>query len=182
MVETPALIQPLGPAKRPSARAESPHDPASRAARQRRPDDAASRPRHVTAAGEYAIPRQETAAGPCPIGQAELEEFHALSQRRKEIDARRGELRRSFLDRLEQGAAVEPGRLQAIRRASDQCRPTFANLQELLGEEFILDLRRRLPTRKFVSLWVSASEEDVLEPGAEAIGESDETSVPDGSW
>ncbi len=146
-----ALTKANRPAKWPSVGAENVDNSATRSAQQWQPDGTASLSLHEAAAETY------------EISQEELKVLDELNQRLEQIDRERAELRRSILDRLEKGGEIEPGRLKATRRETDQCRPTLTNLQELFGEEFIRDLRRRLPPIKFVTLriWEPRTEDSV---------------------
>jgi hypothetical protein len=88
------------------------------------------------------------------ISQAELEEFKALKARSKSmaesVQAKRDSLRR----RLEAGAPVEPGRLQATVRSSDHHRLTSTELERLLGRSRVDELKKQVIPTLVRQLWV----------------------------
>ena len=86
------------------------------------------------------------------ICQAELEELAALDSQRNEIDAKRKARRNSILDRLENGCVVQPGRYDVKRTESRSCHLTLGNLEDVLGEDFVKQLREDLPVRTYFSL------------------------------
>ena len=171
MLEARALIEEIARDKRPSAGAAMSHDHPDRSGRPRQGDDSTPLSGLETESSEY------------EISQAELETYHALQRLRDEMDSQRNELRRDILDRLKDGGKVEPGPFTARRRESNQCRPTLGNLEKLLGEDFINDLRLRLPPIKFIQLHVSAPKaKDCSELSAEATGQPDEDEDDPGVW
>jgi hypothetical protein len=86
------------------------------------------------------------------VYQSELEELATLKRRRKAIDAELKARQKGILDRLERGAVVQAGRYQATRSVSHPRQLTFKVLVDLLGEEFVSDLREDLPVRTSIRL------------------------------
>ena len=74
------------------------------------------------------------------VGQRALREYHALC----EAEHRRKELRRSIVELLEAGAAVESGPFGAYSRQYEQRRFSAEQLVRLLGQAEVERLRRLL--------------------------------------
>src|SRR5262245_56586326 len=78
------------------------------------------------------------------ITQAEL----ARLVRLRECDRERNELRASILDRLDAGAEVEPGELDAKVSYYEPPSVAWKQLMEVLGEGAVRDIKRALGHRQ----------------------------------
>ena len=112
--------------------------------------DQAALPRHWSE--DSRLDLGEAAAPPGVIGQRELTTLDALIRIRREIDMKLKGLRQSILGRLEYGVEVEPGRWNATRQVSNECRLNFGALESLCGEDFVRDLWQRLEVKTKVRL------------------------------
>ena len=78
------------------------------------------------------------------ISQAELREYEALVV----LGRRRDAVRRSLVERLEQGAKVQKGALAARVEIIDwQAPPTWLRLIEALGAKAVRKIRERMTSR-----------------------------------
>ncbi len=78
------------------------------------------------------------------ISQDELREFRKLDAESRAIDSRRESLRKSLLDRLEQGAYVEDGPLTARLQVRLSRRFSEKALRERFGEDWVRQVKPRL--------------------------------------
>ena len=88
--------------------------------------DQAALPRHWSE--DSRLDLGEAAVPPGVIGQRELTTLDTLIRIRREIDMKLKGLRQSILGRLEYGVEVEPGRWNATRQVSNECRPSLSVL------------------------------------------------------
>src|SRR5262245_3164487 len=100
------------------------------------------------------------------ITQAELNRYQelkaSLEQAQKQLDG----LRRGLLARLEAGAHVEPGPLQATCRVVNQRRLTAASLVPLLGKARVEELKNQVLPVAQRHLIVRASPQGAAPPAA----------------
>jgi hypothetical protein len=80
-------------------------------------------------------------APPPAIGQAELEAYRALKDQLDRLKERFQEQRLDLIRRLTDGAPVQPGRLRAVIRDSQQRQLTSTKLAEILGVDEVERLK-----------------------------------------
>jgi hypothetical protein len=67
------------------------------------------------------------------ISQAELAEYHALMTQKKQVERALEVRRAALIERINDGASIEPGQFRAEVRSYTQQRLTAEALEEILG-------------------------------------------------
>lgn len=91
---------------------------------------------------------------PVEITQAELERYKDLSDEAREVNWKAKHLRESLIAKLDAGASVEPGQLDAEIHETEQRRITNDELVRLLGLDVVEEVRANIAPTKSRSLKV----------------------------
>lgn len=88
------------------------------------------------------------------ITQAELDRYRGLSAEARELSWSVANLRKSLIAKLDAGASIEPGQLDAEIHETEQRRITNDELVRLLGLDVVEEVRTQIQPTKSRSLKV----------------------------